>query len=474
MPAVKLAKAAVATVVVAALLWASGVTPAIVPANVPTANKQGSTGTKFFICTGAFVAGNVISTDASGNCVDSGGTGGGAGFTVYSGLAGITISGGVTAYFPFGGGSIASTTETDVTVNLRAAATVSSFTSHLSAALGGPGNTVVFTLRKNAGDTTITCTITDPAVECSDTVNSVTFATGDTIDIKAVFTGTIAVTPNFVLGAVVGVASSPLVSSVFGQTGVVDIPVTTTDIATPANPGAGTTKWYTKAGTLCALDPSGTETCTGGGGGIVLTPPIQANWTAFNTGTATLAPTFADARWIFATNGSGANNLMGLAHALPGVPYRKAFRIWPFVGARSYGMVGIGWADGAVGTPGKLTTCSIQGGADASTGNVLGPPGLRATNYNSVTSFNANIASPTGITAGQVVAVGLPLWMALNDDNTNWFCEMSYDSTNGVDGTWRTTRSGPRNTFLTATQLVVFGNTAESNNVASVIFDSYN
>jgi hypothetical protein len=187
------------------------VTPAIVPNNVPTANKQGSTGTKFFLCTGAFTAGNVVSVDANGNCVDSGGTGGGggSGLTVYSGLAGITISGGVTAYFPFGGGNNASTTESDVTVNLRSAATVSKFTSHLSAALGGPGNTVVFTVRKNAGDTTITCTITDPAVECSDTTHSVSFASGDTIDVKAVFVGTIAATPVFVLGAIVGATSTP-------------------------------------------------------------------------------------------------------------------------------------------------------------------------------------------------------------------------------------------------------------------------
>jgi len=54
------------------------------------------------------------------------------------------------------------------------------------------------------------------------------------------------------------------VISVFGQTGAVNIPVTTTDIATPSAPAAGHTKWYTKAGALCSLNSSSTETCTNG------------------------------------------------------------------------------------------------------------------------------------------------------------------------------------------------------------------
>jgi hypothetical protein len=57
------------------------------------------------------------------------------------------------------------------------------------------------------------------------------------------------------------------VISVFGQTGVVNIPVTTTDISTPADPASGKTTWYTKGGVLCSLNPSGTEACIGSGGG---------------------------------------------------------------------------------------------------------------------------------------------------------------------------------------------------------------
>jgi hypothetical protein len=56
----------------AVLLCGSGVIPAIIPQAVPTANRQGSTGTKFLIATGGFTAGHYLSTDASGNAVDGG------------------------------------------------------------------------------------------------------------------------------------------------------------------------------------------------------------------------------------------------------------------------------------------------------------------------------------------------------------------------------------------------------------------
>jgi hypothetical protein len=57
------------------------------------------------------------------------------------------------------------------------------------------------------------------------------------------------------------------VSSVFGQVGAVNTPITTTDISTPAAPAAGKTISYSKGGKWCAEDPSASETCTGAGGG---------------------------------------------------------------------------------------------------------------------------------------------------------------------------------------------------------------
>jgi hypothetical protein len=49
------------------------------------------------------------------------------------------------------------------------------------------------------------------------------------------------------------------------QAGTLSYPANTADIGTPAPPASGTTTWYTREGKLCALDPSGNESCTGGG-----------------------------------------------------------------------------------------------------------------------------------------------------------------------------------------------------------------
>jgi hypothetical protein len=46
--------------------------PLVIPGSVPSASRQGSTGTKVFFCTGAFTNGHLVSVDASGNCIDSG------------------------------------------------------------------------------------------------------------------------------------------------------------------------------------------------------------------------------------------------------------------------------------------------------------------------------------------------------------------------------------------------------------------
>jgi hypothetical protein len=58
---------------------------------------------------------------------------------------------------------------------------------HVSGSVGA-GNSITFTLRKNAADTPLMCTITDPAVDCSDTsaLDATAYAATDFIDLKAV------------------------------------------------------------------------------------------------------------------------------------------------------------------------------------------------------------------------------------------------------------------------------------------------
>ena len=134
----------------------------------------------------------------------------GAGIVTYSGPS-LTLSG--TQYLPIGGGGLASTTETNVDLDSPAAASIQNFSVQMSAA-PGVGNSVVFTWRKNAAGTTLTCTISGAsATNCSDTTHTITVAAADLLDIQAVTTGTIVGTPTLVMGTQFGIAASSGVSS---------------------------------------------------------------------------------------------------------------------------------------------------------------------------------------------------------------------------------------------------------------------
>lgn len=136
--------------------------------------------------------------------------GGGIGVTVYSGLAGISLSG-ATIYFAIGGGAIASSTEADVSALMESSGTITGFGAKLSAALGTTltvNNSVVLTWRKNGSPTSLTCTITNPSTSASDVTHSFAYAPGDVLSIQAVFTGTISAAPVFVLDASIGAAAS--------------------------------------------------------------------------------------------------------------------------------------------------------------------------------------------------------------------------------------------------------------------------
>lgn len=123
-------------------------------------------------------------------------SGQGGGITIYS--SGL-ITPAATQFFPPGGGLGPSTTETNVDVESSTAATVSNFYVQLSVALG-LGNTTVFTWRKNGADTVLNCTITGAsATSCNDTTDNFTVAQGDLIDVKAVTSGSVIVTPNVVM-----------------------------------------------------------------------------------------------------------------------------------------------------------------------------------------------------------------------------------------------------------------------------------
>lgn len=149
----------------------------------------------------------------------------GAGIVTYSGPS-LAFTG--TQYFPIGGGATSSTTETNVDIDSPAAVTIQNMTVQMSAA-PGVGATIVFTWRKNASSTALTCTITGAvATSCSDTTHNFSTAALDLLDIQAVTTGSVVGTPTVVMAAQVGVAAAATgVTSVSNSDGTLTISPTT-------------------------------------------------------------------------------------------------------------------------------------------------------------------------------------------------------------------------------------------------------
>ncbi len=226
----------------------------------------------------------------------SGGGGGGNanGLTVYSGLAGVGLSS-ATLFFPIGGGSLASTTETNVQSNVQAATTFQNFGALISTALGQTimvDNSVTFTFRKNASDQTLTCTITNPSLTCADTAHSFTVAAGDVVAIKAVFTGTISATPIFTFATQAGV-----------------------NVTGPTGPAGGTGP----AGATGATGPAG------GGGGTFTPPYVTPDNTSFYGPIFSLTQPGAQTGQATTLNG-GVNNstttwTVASSSGFPAVPF---------------------------------------------------------------------------------------------------------------------------------------------------------
>jgi hypothetical protein len=125
---------------------------------------------------------------------------GGSGLVGVS-VSAVTVTSVTTAYTPFDGGGLSSTTEANVDQAAPDSATISNFYAQVSIAPGA-GNTFVITLRDGAASKSVTCTISGAsATSCSDLTHSFTPAAGDLLDWQITGTGTITVSPNFVLSA---------------------------------------------------------------------------------------------------------------------------------------------------------------------------------------------------------------------------------------------------------------------------------
>ena len=123
-----------------------------------------------------------------------GSTSANAGISTWSTTAFILVGGPTTYYLPAMGNWPPSAAE-DYTS--QTAAPVSATISDLQISLDPPQpawststGTLVFTFRDNGSSTAVTCTITAPAITCSDLVHTASVAQGDLIDFKLLATGT--------------------------------------------------------------------------------------------------------------------------------------------------------------------------------------------------------------------------------------------------------------------------------------------
>ena len=98
-----------------------------------------------------------------------------------------TPSGAATYFVGMFGANCVPTPEAASQLALPATGTVQEFHATLATAPGS-GNSVTFTIRKNAASTPVACTISGSATSCTDSVNAVGFSTGDLLAVQIVQT----------------------------------------------------------------------------------------------------------------------------------------------------------------------------------------------------------------------------------------------------------------------------------------------
>lgn len=245
---------------------------------------NGGTGATALTNHGAVVAGasalSTVAPGTNGNVLTSNGTdwtsaaaaGGSGGGTFNYSDNGVTLTAG-TYFTPIGGGGIPQTTEANVDVKAPSALTVNNLQVGISADPGS-GQTLAVTLRKNAADTTLTCTITGTgggtAVACQDLTHSIAVAQNDTIDWKIITTGTYVATPTVTITANSGTTNNGVTGS--GTTGSI---TKFTGSASVGNATAADLPATTLAtGTSVSLTaPRQYYVCTGT---CTVTPPVPA------------------------------------------------------------------------------------------------------------------------------------------------------------------------------------------------------
>jgi hypothetical protein len=259
------------------------------------------------------------------------------------------------------------------------------------------------------------------------------------------------------------------VTSVFGQTGAVDIPITTTDISTPGNPAAGKTKSYSKGGAWCSLNPSGTETCTGGSGGsTTVTPPYLSpdGVNFFGPVYATTKPPSTAA--LTFVNQGGASTTTENGAFLLNIPNNSGDSI-RYLHTASYPATPFTFTVGMI--------LNSMNGVGSAAAGIMVSDGTKFQAWSVLTQSAAQLTFPFKATsATNISSVGttknlssanVPVWLTLVDDGVNFTAYISYDP---FDLQSLQIEQVARTSFLTATQIGIFGNSNATGPISALFF----
>lgn len=233
--------------------------------------------------------------------------GGGGGTSGWSVLAATTFVGNATQYAPAVGGGLTSTTETVVSSAFPAAATISSLSVSINAALGA-GATLTVTLEDGtATPSALTCATSSGGTTCVDNTHSVNVAKGDLLSFKLVAGGTVTSgLPQIMISYAVG-TSGVGTTSVSFTGGIISVASATT---TPALTVAGTSggiPYFSSASTWASSTALASgQFVLGGGAGSSPTAsfsvvPNTKGGTGGDSSAATGIPKVSSGTWSYPT-----------------------------------------------------------------------------------------------------------------------------------------------------------------------------
>ena len=135
---------------------------------------------------------HVLTSNGAGSAPTFQAASGGGSFILGNTMGNVDIAQATTIYGPMFGSPGASAWATSETqVDVRSPMTFTAKNLHGSVRTAPvAGQTFIFTLREDGSDSTLTCTISNPATTCSDTVNTVSIAQGNKMNMRFVASAT--------------------------------------------------------------------------------------------------------------------------------------------------------------------------------------------------------------------------------------------------------------------------------------------